>query len=261
MARGRHAKRSKTSRAIAAGASASTGIATGAVIAVSAHSSPAAPVAYHLPQAVQARVQELSALSAGRAKAQSHQSQSSHEYTVTSGDYLSKISQARCGNPDDWTGIYNASKSVIGGDPDLILPGQKLTLDCSQEPVTVLAVHHNAPRVAPVVNSDNDDSDSGTYSAHSSSSPSGSYGSVNPGSYGGFQSCVIARESGGNSQVMNSSQHYGLYQFSYSTWVAYGGNPGDFGHASVSEQNQVFGNAMATPGGASNWSPYDGCTG
>ena len=75
---------------------------------------------------------------------------------------------------------------------------------------------------------------------------------------GSFQSCVIARESGGNSQVMNSSGHYGLYQFSSGTWSAYGGNPADFGNASVGEQNQVFNNAIAA-GGQSNWAPYDGC--
>ena len=57
---------------------------------------------------------------------------------------------------------------------------------------------------------------------------------------------------------MNSSGHYGLYQFSASTWAAYGGNPADFGNASVAEQNQVFDNAIAA-GGQSNWAPYDGC--
>ena len=62
---------------------------------------------------------------------------------------------------------------------------------------------------------------------------------------GSFQSCVIARESGGNSQVMNSSGHYGLYQFSASTWAAYGGSPSSFGNASVAQQNQVFNNAIA----------------
>ena len=75
---------------------------------------------------------------------------------------------------------------------------------------------------------------------------------------GSFQSCVIARESGGSSQVMNGSGHYGLYQFSASTWAAYGGNPSSFGSASVAQQNQVFNNAMAA-GGQSNWAPYDGC--
>jgi soluble lytic murein transglycosylase-like protein len=69
---------------------------------------------------------------------------------------------------------------------------------------------------------------------------------------------VISAESGGNSQVMNSSGHYGLYQFSSSTWAEYGGNPGAFGDASVAEQNQVFDNAIAA-GGQSNWSAYDGC--
>jgi hypothetical protein len=57
---------------------------------------------------------------------------------------------------------------------------------------------------------------------------------------------------------MNASGHYGLYQFSASTWAEYGGNPADFGDASVAEQNQVFDNAIAA-GGASNWSLYDGC--
>ncbi len=75
---------------------------------------------------------------------------------------------------------------------------------------------------------------------------------------GAFGQCVVARESGGDAQVMNSSGHYGLYQFSASTWAAYGGSPADFGAASVAEQNQVFANALAA-GGQSNWAPYDGC--
>jgi hypothetical protein len=78
------------------------------------------------------------------------------------------------------------------------------------------------------------------------------------GSTGSFQACVIAAESGGNAQVMNASGHYGLYQFSASTWAEYGGNPADFGDATVAEQNQVFENAIAV-GGESNWAPYDGC--
>jgi hypothetical protein len=57
---------------------------------------------------------------------------------------------------------------------------------------------------------------------------------------------------------MNSSGHYGLYQFDASTWAAAGGNPASFGHASVGEQNQVFQNAYAQFG-TSPWAPYDGC--
>ena len=85
------------------------------------------------------------------------------------------------------------------------------------------------------------------------------YGPRSATTLGSFAQCVIQRESGGRSQVMNPTGHYGLYQFAYGTWVAYGGSPSAFGHASVAQQNQVFANAMATPGGANNWRPYDGC--
>jgi len=74
----------------------------------------------------------------------------------------------------------------------------------------------------------------------------------------GREACVISRESGGNPYVMNSSGHYGLYQFAYGTWVANGGSPGSFGRAGPSEQRQVFLTAVAR-GGYSDWSPYDGC--
>ena len=77
----------------------------------------------------------------------------------------------------------------------------------------------------------------GTDSSASQAAPaqaqSTSTSNTGTGSTSAFQACVIARESGGNPQVMNASGHYGLYQFSASTWAAYGGNPADFGHASV----------------------------
>lgn len=78
------------------------------------------------------------------------------------------------------------------------------------------------------------------------------------GSMSSFEQCVISRESGGNPQVMNGSGHWGLFQFSESTWIAYGGSPGAFGNGSAAVQEQVFANAMAR-GGQSNWAPYDGC--
>jgi murein DD-endopeptidase MepM/ murein hydrolase activator NlpD len=78
------------------------------------------------------------------------------------------------------------------------------------------------------------------------------------GSMSSFEQCVISRESGGNPEVMNGSGHWGLFQFSESTWVGYGGSPSAFGNASAAVQEQVFANAMAR-GGESNWAPYDGC--
>ena len=92
--------------------------------------------------------------------------------------------------------------------------------------------------------------------AGSSGGSTGGSGTVTATS--AFQACVIQRESGGNSQVMNSSGHYGLYQFSYSTWVAAGGAGSLFGHASAAYQTQVFWKAYAL-WGVSPWRPYDGC--
>jgi LysM repeat protein len=75
---------------------------------------------------------------------------------------------------------------------------------------------------------------------------------------GAFGACVVDRESGGSSQVMNDTGHYGLYQFSLGTWEEYGGSAALFGHASIAYQEQIFMNAMAR-GGENNWSPYDHC--
>ncbi|MFJ9587628.1 LysM peptidoglycan-binding domain-containing protein [Streptomyces acidicola] len=47
------------------------------------------------------------------------------DYTVSSGDTLSGIA-ARHGTT--WQRIYDANKAVIGGDPDLIVPGQRLDI-------------------------------------------------------------------------------------------------------------------------------------
>jgi len=74
----------------------------------------------------------------------------------------------------------------------------------------------------------------------------------------GYQSCVIAAESGGNPSAVNpSSGAGGLYQFLPSTWAALG-HSGLPQNASVAEQNQAFQQEYAQSG-TSAWSPYDGC--
>ncbi|MFI1938779.1 transglycosylase family protein [Streptomyces purpureus] len=58
-------------------------------------------------------------------------------YTVAPGDSLSGIAQAkRVGG--GWKALYEANRTVVGDDPDLIHPGQKLTLRISapRPPVT-----------------------------------------------------------------------------------------------------------------------------
>ena len=165
------------------------------------------------------------------------------KYTVRPGDSLSSIAGRVYHDQAAWPTIYWANHSKLRSAND-ILAGQVLLIPAKPARIP------NAPaQAAPVVVAASQ-SQGVTYApAEAVSTYSGG---------GGFASCVIGRESGGNAQVMNSSGHYGLYQFSASTWQEYGGSAGDFGNASVAQQNQVFDNALAA-GGQSNWSAYDGC--
>jgi nucleoid-associated protein YgaU len=60
--------------------------------------------------------------------AQQPQSSSSGDtdYTVKAGDTLGSIAAA---HGTTWKALYEHNESVIGGNPDLILPGQELSLD------------------------------------------------------------------------------------------------------------------------------------
>jgi LysM repeat protein len=209
-------------------------------------------------------------------------------YTVISGDTLSAIAAKFCGSAGKWPSLYHGNHGMIGADPNMILPGQKFTLSCDDPflypaaaVVTTAAqvsqssapassgggawgVAYGDPNYCGDGDGDGWDVACNQPAAQQSApvqataqvtAASGVVGAY-PG--GAFGQCVVARESGGNAQVMNSSGHYGLYQFSESTWVEYGGSAADFGNASAAQQEQVFSNALAA-GGQSNWSPYDGC--
>jgi len=168
-------------------------------------------------------------------------------YTVRSGDSLSAIAGKVYHKQNAWTVLYWANRGTIHW-ANMISEGQVLKVPALPAKIPA-APSQLGPAPAPVAAPA-----AASTSAPAHATASGSYS----GASGSYQACVIARESGGNSQVMNSSGHYGLYQFSASTWQAYGGSAASFGNASVAEQNRVFNNAMAQ-GGQSNWSPYDGC--
>ena len=185
-------------------------------------------------------------------QATQHTAASGHpsSYTVRAGDSLSAIAQRAYRNQNAWPVLYWANRSQIHW-ANVIEPGQVLRIPVmpAQLPRAPSAL---GPAPAPAAETSASPATVQGAAAVSASSYSG-------GAAGGsFGQCVIARESGGNAQVMNATGHYGLYQFSASTWAAYGGSSADFGHASVAEQNQVFANAIAA-GGQSNWSAYDGC--
>jgi Tfp pilus assembly protein FimV len=176
----------------------------------------------------------------------------SASYTVRSGDSLSKIAGKVYHKQNAWPVLYWANRDKVHW-ANILGEGQVLKVPALPAKIPA-APSQLGPAPAPVAPV----AAVAAPAAISSSAPAQATASGTYSGSGGFASCVIARESGGNSQVMNSSGHYGLYQFSASTWQAYGGSAASFGNASVSEQNRVFNNAMAQ-GGQSNWSPYDGC--
>lgn len=53
-------------------------------------------------------------------------------YTVQSGDTLSGIAKTKLGDYGLWRSIYEMNKATIGSNPDLIFPGQQLTLPTGQ---------------------------------------------------------------------------------------------------------------------------------
>jgi LysM repeat protein len=225
---------------------------------------PATPTltsALTVPQAGMTPVELLSAIRPSERHAGN--SASSARYTVRAGDSLSAIAGRLYHQTSAWPVLYYANRGQVRS-PDVLVAGQVLTIPA--EPAHIPA----APATSNTAASNTAASDTAaSNTATSSRAPSAGSASSTPaaarttgasGGYpgGSFGECVVSRESGGNSQVMNGSGHYGLYQFSASTWAAYGGSPDDFGHASTAEQNQVFATALAR-GGQSNWSAYDGC--
>lgn len=50
-------------------------------------------------------------------------------YAVVKGDNLSKIAKNLTGSSANWQAIYNQNKGVIGGNPNLIYPGQQLVIN------------------------------------------------------------------------------------------------------------------------------------
>src|SRR3954471_15374188 len=80
--------------------------------------------------------------------------------------------------------------------------------------------------------------DAGQGCSNGASAPARSSGYVS--SSGGSSNPMVNPycESSGNSQVVSSNgMYYGKYQFDYGTWVAHGGSPGSYGHASEGEQD------------------------
>jgi LysM repeat protein len=177
----------------------------------------------------------------------------SHYITVQPGNTLSSISARELGSAADWPALWWANRHSVH-NPAMIAVGQRLrlprrvTVPASLARAAQTAVSGAQPAAAPAAAQP-----AGTTAVASTPQPAAVYGGG-----GGFQSCVIAAESGGNAGAVNpSSGAGGLYGFLPSTWQALGfsGLPQN---ASVATQNAAFAREYAQSG-ASAWAPYDGC--
>lgn len=73
-------------------------------------------------------VDSQASVEAQRESNDSPASTTAQTYTVVKGDCLWNIAKKFYGNGSKYTEIYNANKSVISGSPNLIYPGQVLTI-------------------------------------------------------------------------------------------------------------------------------------
>ena len=181
-----------------------------------------------------------------------------HTYTVRAGDSLSSVAARRCGQERFWTGTYAASRARgwTAKNANVLSVGQHLYLSCTYDARQLRYAPPPPPPPPPPVLA---------VAAVATARTGGTarvyhpvYASSYHGVSGSYQSCVIARESGGRANAVNpSSGAGGLYQFLPSTWHSLGHN-GLPQNASVAEQNAAFQQAYAQSG-TSPWSPYDGC--
>ena len=145
-------------------------------------------------------------------------------HTVVSGDTLYGISLQTTGNGDNWPRLYSANKSVVGSNPNLIYPGERLSLNFNDPPKTIDDLDTIA---TPIYHSrkSNHGSYSGTLSCYGLERLWNSAGG-NPGS--AFLAAEIAEaESGGNQYATGPAGERGYWQIHpdhgyLSTYNAYG---------------------------------------
>jgi LysM repeat protein len=180
---------------------------------------------------------------------------SSTKYTVRPGDTLSSIAEHFYHNSSAWPVLYWNNHGELRW-ADVIDPGQVLNI-----PPDPTHIPRPPGQLGPQYTPRHATATSAPAPVQRQTAPTTTVTTTYTGGGwpgGAFGACVVERESGGNPDIWNASGHWGLYQFSASTWAAYGGNPAQFGSASVAEQEAVFMTALSE-GGESNWAPYDGC--
>ncbi|WP_103503298.1 MULTISPECIES: M23 family metallopeptidase [Streptomyces] len=155
--RHRHQRPSRIARISLMLTAGGAGVALPLIAAGGAAATPAAPAVSAAPSAFAGvETAQLNAVQVA-AKAASASAEST-DYTVVSGDTLSKIADAHDVD-GGWLTVYDANRDVIGGNPNLIFPGQELSLDGEAAEATPQTeskteaeprAERSAERVAPV---------------------------------------------------------------------------------------------------------------
>ncbi|WP_311203361.1 LysM peptidoglycan-binding domain-containing protein [Streptomyces gossypii] len=136
-------------------------------------------------------------------------------YTVVSGDTLHRIATAQ-DIEGGWSTVHEANREVIGDDPDLIFPGQKLTLAVSEAAngQDEGSGQERADRSADRTAVDSGETPADSPAASGQSYPDNLDGWIReamaimkqegiPGSYEGIERNIM-RESGGDPNVSNN---------------------------------------------------------
>lgn len=165
-------------------------------------------------------------------------------YVVRPGDSLSAIAKRLCsGQVNDWTGIFKANRSRVS-DPNLILPGWPLKIECSDPP----SLLHLASPTVPV------------HGSHGGGKVQGlAYGHPNfcgDGDGDGWdvpcqtRQTRTSRATGAISHFVASASHYSFSGLE-SLWVSAGGPSWASAHAAEIAECESGGNVFAlNPSGA-----------
>jgi LysM repeat protein len=147
----------------------------------------------------------ITALALGMTAAGPGVALAAEQYKVRPGDTLALIAEKFGYDGENaWRRIFNANTDLA--NPDLIVPGQKLTVPDKDERVEPRPL----PQAAPVP------SDSGTSTTATTTSTATPSGSV--------WTALAACESGGDWAANTGNGYYGGLQFSLSSWQAVGGS-------------------------------------
>lgn len=168
--------------------------------------------------------------------------------TVVEGDYLDKIASD---NKTTYQRVFDANTEIV--DPNVIYPGQKLRIPRTDEQLAARAL----PTVTQNVSSVTSQPTATSTTIVTEAAPTTQTTAVQSAGDSAWDT-IAACESGGNWAINTGNGYYGGLQFSYSTWLGYGGGAyaPTADQASRDQQIAIAENVLAGQG----WSAWPVCS-